>query len=270
MSNLSKNILNSLGQILGSASTQPTGKLNSALRLLAKWRSLLIQNTLIQNHGTVVLSGPLKGLDFVEESSEGCHVPKLLGCYEQPLQPFIQSAIERNYDSVLNIGCAEGYYAVGLSLVMPITKMYAFDTDLNAQKNCLLLAEKNGVAARVIIGPRFDTSDFKDYDAKNTLIFCDIEGAELELLDPSIAPTLVGFDIIVESHECLVSGITQTLVSRFSKTHTITQIDDSGYRILKNLPKWFSNLNHLDQLLAMWEWRSGPTPWLVMIANRQT
>lgn len=27
---------------------------------------------------------------------------------------------------------------------------------------------------------------------------------------------------------------------------------------------WFNNLAHLDQLLATWEWRSGPTPWLVM------
>ena len=30
------------------------------------------------------------------------------------------------------------------------------------------------------------------------------------------------------------------------------------------MPAWFSNMAHLDQLLAFWEWRSGPTPWLVM------
>jgi hypothetical protein len=23
-------------------------------------------------------------------------------------------------------------------------------------------------------------------------------------------------------------------------------------------------LSHMDRLLAIWEWRSGPTPWLVM------
>jgi hypothetical protein len=27
------------------------------------------------------------------------------------------------------------------------------------------------------------------------------------------------------------------------------------------------SLAHLDQLLATWEWRSGPTPWLVMKAK---
>jgi hypothetical protein len=35
-------------------------QLNDALRLLSKWRSVLIQNTLLQQHGTVVLDGPLK------------------------------------------------------------------------------------------------------------------------------------------------------------------------------------------------------------------
>lgn len=38
--------------------------LHSALRLLSKWRSVLIQNTLLQQQGTVVMQGPLAGLDF--------------------------------------------------------------------------------------------------------------------------------------------------------------------------------------------------------------
>ena len=60
-------------------------RLNNSLRLLAKWRCELIKNTLIQQEGTIVLDGPLKGLDFLKKSAEGCHVAKLLGIYEQPL-----------------------------------------------------------------------------------------------------------------------------------------------------------------------------------------
>ena len=30
------------------------------------------------------------------------------------------------------------------------------------------------------------------------------------------------------------------------------------------VPDWLMASNHLDQLLAVWEWRLGPTPWLVM------
>jgi hypothetical protein len=30
------------------------------------------------------------------------------------------------------------------------------------------------------------------------------------------------------------------------------------------LPGWMTPLPHLDLLLATWEWRAAPTPWLVM------
>jgi hypothetical protein len=95
-------------------------------------------------------------------------------------------------------------------------------------------------------------------------VFCDIEGGERDLLDPAIAPALGAMDIIVESHECLIPGITQLLLERFSPTHDIEVIHDDGQRTLDNAPQWFNGLAHLDQLLATWEWRSGPTPWLVM------
>jgi hypothetical protein len=35
-------------------------------------------------------------------------------------------------------------------------------------------------------------------------------------------PALKGMDIIAESHECLVAGVTQLLINRFKATHNIT------------------------------------------------
>jgi hypothetical protein len=269
MSQLSDSIRSQLFSILKETNVDPNIQLNNGLRLLSKWRSKLIQNTLLEKSGVRVLQGPLEGLNFVEQSSEGCHVAKLLGCYEQPLQPYLTRAIKRNYETVINIGCAEGYYAVGLAVAMPTTISLAFDTDLNAQKACADLAEKNDVSDRVKIGAHFNIEKFDDYKTHNALVFCDIEGSEKGLLDPSRAPALANFDIIVESHECLVKGITAELVERFSSTHDIVRIDDVGARAIEGAPKWFSELAHLDQLLATWEWRSGPTPWLVMDAKNK-
>jgi hypothetical protein len=101
------------------------------------------------------------------------------------------------------------------------------------------------------------------------LLLCDIEGAERELLDPIASPALKGMDIIVESHDCLIPGITAMLMARFKDSHDITLVQDDGQRQLQTPPQWFMNLAHLDQLLATWEWRSGPTPWLVMKAKAQ-
>ena len=253
---------------LSKESSNPIDTLNNSLRLLSKWRSVLIQNTLLENEGTHVLQGPLKGLDFIEQSSEGCHIAKLLGCYEQPLQPYITSAIRNGYATILNIGCAEGYYAVGLARAMADTKIFAFDIDPKAQVACKELASKNGVSDRVKVGGLFSPSNFLNYDQGSTLVFCDIEGAELELLNPENAPALKSMDLIVESHECLQAGITDTLIARFSSTHDIWLITDNCSRQLENVPAWFKQLSHLDQLLATWEWRSGPTPWLIMNSKR--
>lgn len=150
---------------------------------------------------------------------------------------------------------------------MTDTQVLAFDLNPNAQKTCCALAEKNGVSGRVRVGALFKPEDFAGYADRKALVLCDIEGAERDLLNPEAAPALKGMDIILESHECLVPGITQLLTGRFSATHDIVVVQDNGQRQLQNAPAWFNNLAHLDQLLAVWEWRSGPTPWMVMKAR---
>ena len=251
-----------MSQLQGTEANQV--QLNNALRLLSKWRSVLIQNTLLQQQGTVVMQGPFAGMDFLPQSAEGCHIAKLLGCYEQPLQPFIEQAITNAYPTILNIGCAEGYYAVGMAKRMPNTQVLAFDLNPKAQEVCAALAQKNAVSDRVKVGALFKPEDFETHRNQKVLVLCDIEGAENELLNPEAAPALKGMDIIVESHECLIPGITKVLIDRFKDTHQITLINDDGQRNLQQAPQWFNNLAHLDQLLATWEWRSGATPWLVM------
>lgn len=253
---------------LKTAQADQAAQLNNALRLLSKWRSVLIQNTLVQQQGTIVLQGPLKGMDFIQQSAEGCHIAKLLGSYEQPLQAHVENAINQGYPVILNIGCAEGYYAVGMARRMPATRVLAFDLNETAQRVCRELAAKNEVTDRVEVGALFQPQDFAAYKGQRALVFCDIEGAERELLEPEKSPALTGMDLIVESHECLVPGITRLLVERFKATHDITLVEDDGQRQLPNAPAWFRNMAHLDQLLAVWEWRSGPTPWLVMKARR--
>jgi len=219
-------------QLLFQLKGEPVSQnlLNNSLRLLSKWRSVLIQNTLLKNQGTTVMQGPLAGMDFLPQS-------------------------------------AEGYYAVGMARRMPSSQVLAFDLNPKAQEVCTALAQKNEVSDRVKVSALFKPEDFANYANQKVLVLCDIEGAEKDLLDPELAPALKGMDLIVESHECLISGITQTLINRFKESHQITLVQDSGQRQLKDSPQWFNNLAHLDQLLATWEWRSGATPWLVMKAR---
>ena len=101
-------ILDRVKKLIISPTTNVRGLLNEILRLLAKWRCHLILNDVINRHNLRVLNGPFKGLEFVAKSTEGCHIPKLLGSYEQPLSPYIEDIISKNYSNIINIGCAEG------------------------------------------------------------------------------------------------------------------------------------------------------------------
>ena len=238
--------------------------LDIALRILAKDRVRRIQNSQIKNHGTVITRGPFAGMDYDQKSAEGAGLPRLLGAYEHTLSPVIEQIVETAYPLVIDVGCAEGYYAVGLARLLKDAVSYAYDTDPRARNACQELAEKNNVTERMVVGELFSHSDFARFSEKKCLVFCDIEGAERELLDPRLAPELAALDIVVESHECLIPGTTELLLNRFSDTHDIIKIEDNGMRELSGMPSWFYELAHLDQLLSVWEWRSGPTPWLIM------
>ena len=100
----------------------------------------------------------------------------------------------------MNVGCAEGYYAVGMARLMPQSLFLAYDINPKAVEYCKQLAKKNQVEERVKLGSNFSIGDLSHLDPKTTLVIVDIEGAEDELLGTSNIPYLKEFDLIVESH----------------------------------------------------------------------
>jgi hypothetical protein len=68
--------------------------------------------------------------------------------------------------------------------------------------------------------------------------------------------------LIVETHDVYRPGALIMAMERFSATHDIVRVDQQPK--VFDLPPWLQAFTHLDQLLAVWEWRVQPTPWLVM------
>jgi hypothetical protein len=235
--------------------------LEMALRHLGKWRAQLIANTL-KTKAAVVLGGPFAGMRF-ERVTEGNLAAKLLGSYEGELRPFIERFVQARFDRLIDIGCAEGYYAVGFALRSPDTVVDAFDIAEAAQTACRRHAELNGVSQRVRIHGAFAPEALAAAPPARTLVICDAEGAEAELMDPARFPALSSVQaLIVECHENLRSGITAQLREAFSPSHAVTLVRNALPSAA--LPEWLEELSQLDQLLAVWEWRQRPTPWLVM------
>jgi SAM-dependent methyltransferase len=163
---------------------------------------------------------------------------------------------------VIDVGCAEGYYAVGLARLMPEVTVYAYDIDQRARAACAELAAKNAVADRVIIDGEFKPDGFEAFRGRRALVMLDAEGAELDVLQPALSPSLAQMRIIVETHDLYRPGAMAAMLERFSPTHDIVRVDQQPKNF--EMPPWLARLSHLDQLLAVWEWRAAPTPWLVM------
>jgi hypothetical protein len=239
--------------------------LTAALRHLAKWRSELVSNTISARTEDRIVAGPFKGMHYGVRASEGSRSARLLGVYEASLAPVIEEVVARGYPVVVDVGSAEGYYAVGLALRLTQARVLARDDNPRAQELCRALAQLNGVADRVEVGGRMGPADFDVCLAQRTLVICDIEGAEEELLDPALAPGLERADILVECHDTLHPGLTDRIAARFAATHQVTRIGRALDAAA--LPGWMEEWSDLDRLIALWEWRAGPTPWLWMTAK---
>jgi hypothetical protein len=176
--------------------------------------------------------GPFAGMRYLSEASCSQILPKVLGSYEEPIHPWIEEIVERSrYDRILNVGCAEGYYAVGFALRMQHVSIYAFDIDPQALGRAALLIEQNNLADRVSLKAECNFDVLQECGGPRTLIFCDIEGAEDRLLDPAKAPRLSESGVLVEAHDFIKSGISDRLIARFASTHKIRMVVDYPGRI---------------------------------------
>lgn len=241
-------------------------ELNELLRLLGRWRSRVLANTFVKREGARIRGGPFAGMTYVTEATEGALIPRLLGTYESELHPHILAFAAEGVDTVIDVGCAEGYYAVGLARLIPQASVHAFDIDPAARAACTELAARNDVAARVRIGGEFPPDGFQAFARQRVLVMVDAEGAELDVLRPDLSPALAGMNLIVETHDVYRPGALRELVRRFAPTHEIRVVRQQPKTF--EAPEWLQELAHLDQLLAVWEWRAAPTPWLVMRPKR--
>lgn len=217
-----------------------------------------------------VVSGPFENMKLPEQHSWGSGdvVPKSLGCYEAELHGAVETAIGRNPDLVINVGCAEGYYAVGLARRLPAATVHAFDIDARAQAVCALAAEANGVGRRVVTAGECTADRLCELaaSARRPLIVMDCEGAETALLPEAAMPRLAHADILLECHDFIDRAITPTLRGRLMPTHAIDLIVEGARNPAAF--EFMQPLSTLDRWLAVCEFRPETMHWLAAWASR--
>ena len=99
----------------------------------------------------VVRTGPFQGMKYIGKSTSSVLIPKLLGIYERELHPVIEYATSRPFQTIVDIGAAEGYYCVGLARRMPQTRVVAYEMDEAGRQRLKELAGLNHVSDRLEI-----------------------------------------------------------------------------------------------------------------------
>jgi hypothetical protein len=183
-----------------------------------------------------VRHGPFRGLRYPSADAVCSQVlPKLLGSYERELHLAVERACRNAPPVVIDVGSAEGFYAVGLARRLPGATVHAFDTAAVARDLCRAMAAANGVADRVAVGGWCGPDELRDLVAgRPALVVCDCEGYELDLLTPDVLPALARAELIVEAHDFTGVEIAAPLADRFRPTHEVTFVtgtdDDAKVR----------------------------------------
>jgi hypothetical protein len=188
--------------------------------------------------GDVVCGGPFEGMQYVDEARRQFRLlPRLLGTYEIELWEPLEQAIDHGYQRIVNVGAGEGYYVVGLARTIPEAEVVAFEDNAQRQELVRKMAEHNGVGDRVEVHGRCEVADLREAVGGDEvcLVVMDVEGAEMTLLDPAVAPGLVRCAALVEIHDFVDDNLSSVIRSRFAPTHDIVEIDQRT-RTLDDFP----------------------------------
>jgi len=229
-----------------------------------------------EKYNGIVQSGPFKGmkLDCGTAWRDGNACTKLVGSYEFELHAAVEKAISRAPNFIINVGCAEGYYAIGLGHRLPYAVVHAMDMDDKALDQCAKNGMNNGIIGMTLVHGKVGPEDLSR-GGDNRLYVVDIEGYELAVLDPQRCPELLISDIIVECHDFFYVGenesptsiISDSLTERFRETHEIERIEPQA-PCLGDYP-CLSGLVLGKALLAITEKRPLPTAWLACWAKER-
>lgn len=230
------------------------------------WGRRYIQKLLSKS---VIPAGIFEGMGYVSQSICGSIIPKYLGIYEIELVPIFKQLFQIPFQSIIDVGSAEGYYAVGCALQFPLARIIAFEGTEEGRQLLDQVIQKNQVSDRIEVrgyctpeALKAETDRCQKKD--NQLLIMDVEGAEEELLKLHQASDLSQFYILIELHDWVDPLMGDRIMQKFASTHSV-QVINARVRHFQDLvtPRFFPLRLYLaPSLLAFSHERPLPMRWV--------
>ena len=181
----------------------------------------------IAAHGDHVLHGPVAGLRLIADRISEVDAPtaKLLGCYEAETHAAIGQAITSRPSRFIDLGSADGYFAVGVGLAAGVP-VEAFDLSPSARELTGQTAALNGVQLTMHAAATTRSVSSLPVDSLDrAMLLCDIDGPERDLFTPVLVDRLRSSHVIVEMHVKPNADVESVLLARFSRTHDVHVVE---------------------------------------------
>jgi hypothetical protein len=224
----------------------------------------------LDRYGSRVAAGPFRGMALTARGVGFADVlvAKLAGSYECELRECLEDAIRRAPGLVVNVGAADGYYAVGLASRLPSSRVVAFEQASKWRYLCRANAVLNAVDDRVEVLGECDAERLRAVLMPGAIVLCDCEGAEREILRPDVVPVLLDCAVLVELHGFVDPAIPDEVVQRFARTHALTRVgtaprDPADFPLL-------ARFGEQQIVAALDEHRPGPMEWAYLVPLTQT
>ncbi len=238
-------------------------------KAVVKLRRRRVSKTLFDRYRGEVQRGPFAGLklDRKNTASKGQLGLKIFGLYES----VVVNAIEQHgpFGDLVNIGACDGYFTLGLLRGGLVRRSICFEAVATRQRAITRYAQNNQLDDRVIVLGTADENigqeiSKHEFVSKNSLMICDIEGAEFELLTANFLSQLTGATMIVELHDRIAGQsleLRQQLIDRLPENyqHTILTWQPPDFSGIRDIEELSDN----DRALAVSEGRKQRGEWLM-------
>ncbi len=155
-------------------------------------------------NGTVKY-GPFKGLRLTHNPWWGQLDlgSQCLGLYEKEILKFIENIEDGQFTNFIDIGAADGYYAVGLLSTGKIQRSICFEKTDKGREAIFTNWKNNGAIGQLVVKAKanFESiATLTEHDLERSLILIDIEGGEFELLNNDTIHKFRYSKILLEIH----------------------------------------------------------------------
>jgi hypothetical protein len=168
-------------------------------------RRLRVSREVYEMLGGKIAHGPMKGVQLVADAWWGApdKASMLLGLYEQEVLDALIGDLRKDRPVFIDVGAADGYYAVGLAKGGFYKKCYCFEISEKGRTTIAENARQNDVAGRINIFGAADAHSFRqvpEADLSQAVILIDVEGAEFDILTDECLRQLARSILVIEIH----------------------------------------------------------------------